>query len=324
MPDLLIRQGDTLPALDQSITDSTGKVLDLTGCTVEFVMRAATAIAPTVSAAASITDASLGLVSYAWGPDDTASAGIYAGIFRVTTTSSGATYTYPNDGYLEISIEQNLSSSGGQTIVTLGEARDHINIKTTDKADDAKLLRFINGATPVVESICGPILVTQYDEWHSGGQTFIMVNRRPSNTYGTTPVFEVQAISEYSGPIEWPLALITSPDQGQTYSAMVDPSVMGKIVRRSAGGGVQGFPIGPETVHVVYTAGQSCVPENVRQGTLELVRIRFQRTQRGRPRAGGGTYVADDNQPGSEIMGFYVPNEVREMMVPNRRFPALA
>lgn len=324
MADLTVRQGDSLPAFPVTILDQNGYVFDLTGCTVTFVMRAMNASTPTVNAAATIVSAPAGTVQYAWGATDTATTGIYACTFQVVNTTSGATYTFPNDGYLEVSIEENLTTPGGATLVSLGEARDYLNFLTTDKARDAKLLRLIRSLQPTVEFICGPIIPTQYEEWYDGGQVQITLRRRPATTYGTTPIFSVQAVSEYNGPIEWPLAIIQSPDQGQLYSVQVDQRLY-RLVRRTAGGGVQAFPSMPQSVHVWYTVGQTTVPANVVEGALELLRIHFHGTQQGRPRMGsGGGITTDDSEPGREIMGFFVPNGVRERMSPGKRAPAIA
>jgi hypothetical protein len=321
--DLTIRQSDTLPVFAQTILDQNGYVFDLTGCTVTFVMRAMNASTPTVSAAATILSAAAGTVQYAWGTSDTATTGIYACTFQVVNSTSGATYTYPNDGYLEVAIEENLTTTGGQTLVSLGEARDYLNSQGSDKARDAKLLRFIRSITPTIEFICGPIIPTQYEEWYDGGQPSITLRRRPSTTYGTTPIFSVQAVSEYNGPIEWPLAIIQSPDQGQLYSVEVDAHLY-RIVRRTAGGGVQAFPSMPQSVHVWYTVGQTTVPANVVEGTLELIRLHFQGTQQGRPRMGSaGGMTTDDSEPGREIVGYFVPGKVRELLAPNKRAPAI-
>lgn len=319
MSDLTIRQGDTLPVLTQQILDPFGGVFDLTGCTVRFVMRATNGSTPTVSAAATVLTAKSGTVQYAWSASDTVATGIFAGTFQVTTADSG-TYTYPNDGYLEISIEENLTTTGGATLVSLGEARDYLNF-STDKSRDAKLLRFIRAVQPDVEAICGPIIPQQFEEWYDGGQVQITLRRRPSTTYGTTPIFSIQAVSEYNGPIEWPLALIASPDQGQLYSVTFDPR-LARLVRRTAGGGVQAFPNMPNAVHVWYTVGQSSVPDNVKEGTLELIRLNFQDTQQGRPRAGGGGDI--EGGMTGPYTGFFVPGRVKEMMAPNKRAPAIA
>ena len=197
-----------------------------------------------------------------------------------------------------------------QTLVSLNLVKEACKIPTTDPSNDALLTRWITAVAPVIESITGPILPRMYDEVYDGGQHFVQLRHRP--------VMELMACSEYRGPIEYVLQIIQSPDQGQIYSCQLDGS---RVVRRSAGGGIIGFPSMPQSVHVVYAAGYQTAPANVVEGTLELLRIRFQHSQQGRPRGG---LSSDEDGPGREIMGFLVPYEVREWLVPNRRHASVA
>jgi hypothetical protein len=58
---------------------------------------------------------------------------------------------------------------------------------------------------------------------------------------------------------------------------------------------------------------------------LEPIRVNFQDTQQGRPRAGGGGGdVNDDDLRGTVAMGFLVPNRVREYLSPKKRHPSVA
>lgn len=320
--DLSIRQGDTLPVLASTILDACGNALDLTGSSVRLVLRALTSNSPlTLAGTVTITSAATGEVQYAWASADTETPGMYMGEWHVTT-SGGGTYTYPNDGYLAVSVEENLTTPGGQLLVSLAEAKDYLGIPVCDRSRDAKLLRFIRGCQPQVESICGPILVTQREEWHDGGQTFVRVRRRPSSGYETTPVLNLIAVSEYRGPIEYTLAIVQDPSFGSVYSCMLD--TYGTITRRTAGGGVMAFPAMPRSVHIWYEAGQSSVPTNVTEGTLELLRVNFQETQQGRPRMNASGFVEDDEEPKGPPLGFFVPGRVREMLSPTRRAPSIA
>jgi hypothetical protein len=321
--DLSIRQGDITPPLSATIRDPNGNPVDLTDSTVTFVMRRPSAQAPAVNATATVNNPLVGSVQYLWAPADTAASGLFAGEFHVTD-GSGNTYTWPNQGYLDIDVESSLLTPDTE-LVSVADAKDHLNIPAADKKHDARLLRYIRGWRPVVEAITGPIILQQYEEWHDGGQTYIKINRRPSSGYGTSPVLQIQAISEYAGPIEWPLAIVASPDQGQLYSVMANPR-RGRIVRRTAGGGVQPFPNMLDSVHVWYVAGQASVPDNVFEGVLELIRINWQATQQqsGLRLGGTGAGDVDDEGPKGPPLGFAVPGRVREYLQPNKRHPAIA
>lgn len=322
--DCIIRQGDTTPALATTILGSNGSALNLTSATVSFTMRTLTSNTPvTLAGTASITNATAGQVQFAWAAADTQTPGLYMGEWHVTL-SGGGTYTFPNDGYLSINIEQNLTTPGGQLLVSLADAKDYLNIPTTDHTRDAKLVRFIRSLTPQIEAICGPILINLHEEWHTGGQYFIKVRRRPSTTYETTPVLTLFGVSEYRGPVEYTLSDIPDPAHGSIYSYMMD--MFGIITRRTSGGGIIAFPAMPQAVHVWYASGQSAVPSNVYEGTLELLRLHFRSSQQGHPRpgGGGGGATVDEEEPGHEMFSVFVPPKIREYLAPQRRAPSIA
>lgn len=318
--DCFIRQGDTVPILTSTILDQNGNVINLTGASVSFTMRTLTSSTPlTLAGSATVTNATTGAVQYAWNTNDTQTAGLYMGEWHVTE-SGGATYTYPNDGYLTISVEESLKTPGGGLLVSLPDAKAILNIAADDRTHDAKIIRFINGIQVIIESIVGPVIVRTFEEWADGGNYFIRARRRPSSALGTSPVMTLMACSEYRGPIEYTLSVIPSPDFGSIYSAMMD--TQGTITRRTAGGGVIAFPAMPRSVHYWYQAGQSSVPWNIYQGTLELLREHYQQTQQaGRGRAAA---YADEDTATDQILAFLVSGKVREWLAPTRRHPSIA
>lgn len=317
--DLTVRQGDTSPVYTAYITDPSGSVaVDLTGATCTFVMRELNNTTPTVSAAMTVTSATAGVATYTWTAADTAIAGLYMAEVHVLL-ANGSTYTYPNGGYQTIQIEENLTSAN-QTLVSLSDAKDILNVPADDITHDAKILRFVRAVQVIVESQVGPVVTRTFDEWYDGGSPYVRLRYRPSSALGTSPVLRLIACSEYVGPIEWPLAILPSPDIGQLYSCMVDPST-GTVVRRTAGGGVQSFPAGPQAVHVVYQAGQSQVPWNIYEGTLELLREQYRQTQQ----VGYDPFKSGDEETATaDYIGFLVSGKVRQWLVPMRRHPSIA
>ena len=316
--DFVIKQGDTDPSLSDSLTYTDGSVVNLTGASVNSVMRAQTALTPSINTAATITSASVGQVAYSFTAANTATTGLYAGNW-VVTFAGGAQMTFPTIGYLSISVEENLTSAGGQLLVSLPDAKDILNIDAKDHTHDMKLIRFINAVQVIVENIVGPVITRTFEEWADGGQYAIQVRRRPSSALGTTPVLTLMACSEYRGPIEYPLNVIKDPSFGTVYSCMMDN--YGTITRRSAGGGIIAFPSMPRSVHYWYQAGQQTVPWNIYEGTLELLREHYQQTQqmsRGRNAA-----ASDDDTPNQAIIGFLVSGKVRQWLAPVRKHPSL-
>ena len=311
MADYTLKRYDTGPAITATILDANGNVVNLTGASVNFVMRPMTAVAPTTNLAATIVTPSAGTVTYQPTATDTGIAGIYQAEFHITS-SGGVKTTFPTDGYLEVSIEEDLVTPGGSRIVGLGEAREYLGFQNSDKSRDAKLLRFIDSMTPIIEGITGPIVQrTIQNEVHDGGgRSFLSLRYRP--------IVEVAAVTEYRGPIAYPLTQVPTPDLGTIYSYMWEPN--GRITRRTVGGGTTPFPPGVDSVYVTYSAGYTVPPPNVVEGTLELIRINFQETQQGRPKVG----AVDSGLDREPYIGFLIPGKVREFLAPNKRHPRLA
>ena len=316
MADYTSKQGNAASITwSDTLTYSDGSSPNLAGASVKFVMRALTAQDVTINAAATITN-NTGPATVAYTPTatDTANAGLFAANWQVTF-SGGGVESFPTVGYLTVEIQQNLTTPGGASIVALGDLKDYLNIAATDRTHDGELLRFIDGVTPVVENICGPIVQRVYqNETYRGGMVQIALRH--------TPVIEVNEVAEFRGPVRYTLTQVATPDLGSVYTYMFEPP--GYITRRSAGGGTVPFPSGEDSVFVTYTAGYTQVPSDVRLGTLELLRVNYQQTQQaGRARFGGAAPL-DDGTPGQMMLGFFVPGRVREMLQPSRRYPSLA
>jgi len=292
------------------LTYSDGTSPNLAGGSVNLVVRSLSSATPIINAAAVITNAtSPATVSYTPTTTDTATAGSYVGEWQVTF-SDGSTENFPTQGYLDIVIEENLAlATLPSTIVSLAEVKDYLTIPATDRQHDAKLVRFINATVPVIENIVGACVPAVYDEWHDGGMEAIIPRHRP--------VMNLDAVSFYIGPVEYVALQVATPQQGQIWSCMLDSA--SRIVRRGPGGSVIAFPGGKDSIHVVYTAGRSTVPENIKLGNLELIRVNYQMTQQS-----GGRPDPDEDILDRVAMGFMVPGRVREILAPHRRAPAVA
>jgi hypothetical protein len=313
--DFVAKQGDTAIVWGDTLTYSDGSSVNLTGASVNFVMRSLSATTPVTNAPANITNpTSPATVSYSPTAADTATAGEYMGNW-VVTFSGGKVETFPTDGYLWVEIQQNLTTAGGATLVSLPELKSHLNINATDRSRDSKLLLMLNEVVPVIEQLVGDVLVKQYDEWYDGGNTWIVARHRP--------IVSLIAVTEFRGPQAWNLKIIQDPAHGDLYSCFYEPN-NGTITRRTSGGGITAFPPMPRSVHAIYTAGQSSIPANVKGATKELIRVNFQQTQQGRP-AAGGAGLADEELTGDGqvLLGFFVPGRVREMLLPNRKAPRI-
>ena len=98
-----IKQHDRSPAFSVTLEAPAGTAIDLTGCSVKFIMTLDGATTAAVSAAATIDSAADGEVSYSWGATDTETAGLYRAEFEVTF-AGGTKRTFPANDYLYINI----------------------------------------------------------------------------------------------------------------------------------------------------------------------------------------------------------------------------
>lgn len=318
--DFTFKQGDTKVVATDTLSYSDGTHPDLTGATIRFVMRALSSATPmTLTGSAVATDPIAGAVQYSPSAADTATAGLFMAEWAITFPDS-TFMTFPTRGYLSVSIEENLTTTGGQQLVSLPDLKEKLKIPANNRTQDAELIRYIEGVRPTIENITGPIIPQIFDEWHDGGQLAIQVRRRPSTTYGTSPILELIGVDEYVGAAKYPLTLVGDPAAGTTYSVQMDR--LGKIVRRTAGGGQTAFRGGTNSVHVVYRAGQAQVPWNVYEATLEVLRLNYRSTQGvGRGRLDEADVQDEGHAP---PLGFLVPGKVREMLAPNKRAPSFA
>lgn len=101
--EFIIKQNDTLPTLTAVLRNASGTVADLTNCTITFKMGSE--ISTKTSAAATITNAIGGGVSYQWTASDTDTAGIYLGEFEVVKPT-GLKETFPNSEPFRVVIRQ--------------------------------------------------------------------------------------------------------------------------------------------------------------------------------------------------------------------------
>lgn len=100
-PDFEIWQDDLSPAfsgtLKETLADGSKAIIDLTNCSLLFIMRALGSGKAKVNAAASIVgDPTLGKFTYAWVSGDTGIPADYEAVVRVTSASAKPR-TFPSD-----------------------------------------------------------------------------------------------------------------------------------------------------------------------------------------------------------------------------------
>lgn len=319
MADFSIKSGDDTPSLVDSLTYGNGDPVDLTNATVGLIMRSFSSPAPVaLTGTATITAALEGNVAFTFTAADTATAGLYMANWTVVF-NDGAKMTFPTTGYLWISVEESLLETGHIRLVGLPDVKDYLSIDHNDRRHDQKLLRFIDGIRPQIERMMGPVLPTTFDEKYRGGNDTITLINRPSAGTGCSPVINVLGVTEYRGPIEYPLASVATPVYGSIYSYELDQR-MGTITRRSAGGSTIPFAIGANSVRVVYQAYQAQVPANVTEACLEWVRSDATITQM----IGTGKQTLADQQDFQTGAPMGMPRHVKELLSPASRGPSIA
>jgi hypothetical protein len=322
-PDFTSKEGDALPVWSDTLSYSNGEAANLEGATVAFQMRSLLSERPlTLTGETKVITAKEGKVQFAPSAADTGEAGEYMASWLVTF-SSGKRMTFPTTGYLWVQIEPSVGTVGGVQLVSVAQVHDYLDLPAQDRVHDYRLRTHIEAVKPLIEQMVGPMAEKVYDEWHEGGHATIALRHRPSYGFGTSPILNLMACSEYRGPIEYTLSIVSTPTQGSVYSTKAHEE-LGLIVRRTAGGGTYPFwrdPSHPQqSVHVVYAAGQEKIPPNVQLAALEAIRVNY-RTTRGTGR--GRETIADAEETGPPL-GFFLPRRSLELLAPMRRHPALA
>jgi len=108
--DFYIKDSDTLPAIQAILTDATDTVVNLSGCTVRFIMTNKSTAVVAVDAAATVVNAAGGVVRYNWVTGDTDIAGGYRAEWEVTF-GGGGVETFPNSTYMNIKITGDLGGT---------------------------------------------------------------------------------------------------------------------------------------------------------------------------------------------------------------------
>jgi hypothetical protein len=259
--------------LSVTITDADGQPANAGGVTVTVTLPDGTTATP------SITNADTGVYNADY---PTVQAGRH-GIRWVATGSNASAFT---DAFT-------VDAADGGAFISLAEVKRHLN--KTKTTDDDELLEFIAAACTAIEERIGhvtPTTVTEEAAIRWGANTIILDQR---------PVVDVTSVVLAGNPP-------TTIDP-----ADADNSVPGW--RLNAGAGVlthsHSFPHG--TVRVVYTAGRTPVPGNVRLAAVELAAFLWRSIKMynsgGRPGAPG----ADDVMSFRGV-AYALPNRVKELL----------
>lgn len=112
MTTIKLKRGDTAPALRYNLPAGT----DLTDAAVTFTMAERPGAAPVIlDRPVRVVDVSPPIIEYVWRPGDTALSGTFRGEFKVTYPD-GRWATFPQTGYVVVTIEQSLTANAGPSV----------------------------------------------------------------------------------------------------------------------------------------------------------------------------------------------------------------
>ena len=108
-PKFNIKQNDTAPSLVAVLRDTRGRPRILTGATVVLHMRLQSdSTVKITSGSCTLTDASLGIVTYPFTASNTDTAGVYLAEIQVTYADA-TVETFPNNDYIIVTITDDIA-----------------------------------------------------------------------------------------------------------------------------------------------------------------------------------------------------------------------
>lgn len=174
-------------------------------------------------------------------------------------------------------------------VLTLAEAKAHLNIPATTTTHDSELTAFITSAEAAIAALCGPLESTAKTVRVRGGGDALALPYAPAvSLTSVTPVGST-ALTLGDLYLDTAAAVVTY-DEGGTFSS--------------------------DRYTVVYQAGRSTCPADLLLAVKELVRHLWKSSQRGgstRPGSGGGEGYSN-TLPGA---AYALPFRVTELIAPH-------
>jgi hypothetical protein len=179
-------------------------------------------------------------------------------------------------------------------LITLQEYKTAEGI--TQPKEDARLNVLIPSISQLVKTYCGNSFVDFYSanktetftlEW---GTHIVQLTESPVNA-----IVSVQEATSYGGT----LTTLTTGAQEYALNKATD------CIYRTTTGGYKNWPVGIETVKVVYTAGYSAVPADLKLAVLDLITY----------------YLKDEHKSRQSIAGASIQNQTSSSQRDNVSFP---
>ena len=186
-------------------------------------------------------------------------------------------------------------------LITLQQYKDFAGL--TGVTMDARINVIIDSVSELVKNYCGTSFVddyssnkTEYFDIHDSETTRVMLDEGPINT--------VSSVSERESQADAYVTLITeNSDSSGKYEYIVD-TMTDSIIRTNENID-KAIPKGRRSVKVVYTAGYSACPEDLKLALFDLVKY----------------YLKDERKERMQIAGAMIENPTSTSIRNNAGFP---
>ena len=213
--------------------------------------------------------------------------GTQLGTYLLVWSASGAV--------VDVFVDQFTVVAPSLSLISFSELKDQLNIASSDTTGDAKLRRFMQSASDVVQNITGPMLGQSRTEYFDGNRKSVVLE--PRWVQSITSVTETLATTTFT-LTEQPLGGGVATQYGYTWDRNTH-----EITRRSSGV-TSWFPSGDGNVAVTYKQGISPLPQDITDAAGELIRHWWQNGQQ--PRSFSFTNPGQDDDTGTvNSMGYW-------------------
>ena len=186
-------------------------------------------------------------------------------------------------------------------LVTLQQYKDFAGLQGVKT--DARFNTIIPQVTEVVKNYCGSSIIDYYGSDKT--EYFDILDDRTSRIMlDESPLVSVSQVQERDDQASSYVTLITeNSDSSGKYEYIID-TITDSIIRTNSTG-VKYFPKGHKAVKVVYRAGYSATPEDLKLAVFDLIKY----------------YLKDERKARMQIAGAMVENQVSSSIARNIGFP---
>ena len=186
-------------------------------------------------------------------------------------------------------------------LITLQQYKDFAGL--TGVTMDARINVIIDSVSELVKNYCGTSFVddyssnkTEYFDIHDNETTRVMLDEGPINA--------VSSVSERESQADAYVTLITeNSDSSGKYEYIVDTNT--DSIVRTNDSATKYFPQGWQSVKVIYKAGYSATPDDLKLAVFDLIKY----------------YLKDERKARMQIAGAMVENPVSSSIRGNTGFP---